>query len=137
MFCSALVRYKFYMWSNRVMREVVRYRWKTAQGRINKRVHMIVTPAVQVVRPSLCFRYMYHKTIVTSLHRISCIILSRFNILFLYTQKILTILLWVYQVPLHCFECIHIDWFYKLFKREILVAEFKKKENLSYFPFLM
>lgn len=39
--------YKFYMWSNRVMREVVRYGWKTAQGRRNKRVNMIVTPAVQ------------------------------------------------------------------------------------------
>lgn len=42
------------------MREVVRYGWKTAQGRRNKRVNMIVTPAVQVVRPSLCLRYMYH-----------------------------------------------------------------------------
>lgn len=39
--------YKFYTWSNQVMREVVRYGWKTAQGRRNKSVNMIVTPAVQ------------------------------------------------------------------------------------------
>lgn len=39
--------YKFYTWSNQVMREVVRYGWKTAHGRRNKPVNMIVTPAVQ------------------------------------------------------------------------------------------
>lgn len=53
LFFSVLVRYKFYMWSDRVMREVVRYGWKTAHGRRNKPVNMIVTPAVQVSRPSL------------------------------------------------------------------------------------
>lgn len=107
LFCSVLVRYKFYMWSNRVMREVVRYGWKTAQGRRNKRVNMIVTPAVQVVRPSLCFRYMYH--CYTSTQNILYNINIKFQYSFPVHPKNIIILLWVYQVPLHCFKCIHID----------------------------
>ncbi|XP_062567285.1 leishmanolysin-like peptidase isoform X1 [Saccostrea cucullata] len=40
-------RSKFYLWSDRVMKEVIRYGWKTAGGKIMRRVNMIVTPAVQ------------------------------------------------------------------------------------------
>ncbi|XP_022336666.2 leishmanolysin-like peptidase [Crassostrea virginica] len=39
--------YKFYVWSDRVMKEVVRYGWKTANGRKDRNVRLIVTPAVQ------------------------------------------------------------------------------------------
>lgn len=118
------------------MREVVRYGWKTAQGRRNKHVNMIVTPAVQVVRPSLCFRYMYHKTIVTSVHRISCIILSSFNILFLYTQKIL---LYYYEfirfhyIVSNAFTLIN---FISFLKKGILVTQFLKKRKFEFLPFL-
>ncbi|XP_048752274.1 leishmanolysin-like peptidase [Ostrea edulis] len=39
--------FKFYIWSDRVMKEVIRYGWKTAGGGINRNVRLIVTPAVQ------------------------------------------------------------------------------------------
>lgn len=118
------------------MREVVRYGWKTAQGRRNKRVNMIVTPAVQVVRPSLCFRYMYHKMIVTSVHRISCIVLSRFNILFLFNQKIL---LYNYEfirfhfIVSNAFTLIN---FISFLKKEYWLLNFRKKRKFEFLPFL-
>lgn len=130
LFCSVLVRYKFYMWSNRVMREVVRYGWKTAQGRRNKRVNMIVTPAVQVVRLSLCFRYMYH--CYTSTQNI----LYNINILFLYTQKIL---LYYYEfirfhyIVSNAFTLIN---FTSFLKKGILVTQFLKKRKFEFLPFL-
>lgn len=112
------------------MREVVRYGWKTAQGRINKRVNMIVTPAVQVVRPSLCFRYMYH--CYTSTQNI----LYNINILFLYTQKIL---LYYYEfirfhyIVSNAFTLIN---FTSFLKKGILVTQFLKKRKFEFLPFL-
>lgn len=100
------------------------------------------TSVLTRLSPQQCRQLGYHYVldtciIVTPVHRISCIILiSSFNILFLYTHKIL---LYYYEfirfhyIVSNAFTLIN---FKSFLKKGILVTQFLKKRKFEFLPFL-